>query len=55
MPISWDELPRLKSRAQWTIVTAREYISFQKVDPWSKYWTSRQTLTRPMKKLGYDK
>ena len=53
MPVSWDQLMSLKSGAQWTISTAREYLSFQKDDPWSAYWSSRQTLTAAMKKLGY--
>ncbi|MFL6663511.1 MAG: DNA ligase D, partial [Rhizobacter sp.] len=53
MPVSWDQLMSLKSGAQWTISTAREYLSFQKDDPWAAYWSSRQTLTAAMKKLGY--
>ena len=27
MPVAWDELAKLKSGAQWTIATAREYLS----------------------------
>lgn len=53
MPISWEDVPGLKSGAQWTIATAREYVSFQKVDPWAEYWKSRQTLTVAIKKLGH--
>jgi len=53
MPVSWEQLPSLKSGAQWTIATAREYLSFQKADPWADYWTSRQSLTAAMKALGY--
>ena len=52
MPLSWDQLPALKSGAQWTIATAREYLSFQTSDPWAEYWTARQTLTLAMKVLG---
>ena len=52
MPLSWDQLPALKSGAQWTIATAREYLSFQTSDPWKEYWTARQTLTRATKVLG---
>ena len=54
MPIDWDQLASLKSAAQWTIATAREHLSFQKSDPWAAYWTSKQTLTAPMKKLGFQ-
>jgi bifunctional non-homologous end joining protein LigD len=53
MPVSWDQLGALKSGAQWTITTAREYLSFQKDDPWADYWTARQTLTAAMKALGF--
>ena len=35
MPISWDKLKELKSGSQWTIATAREYLSFQENDPWA--------------------
>ena len=53
MPISWDEVPDLKRGEQWTITTAREYVSFQKVDLWAMYWKSKQTLTGAMNKFGY--
>ena len=52
-PVSWDKLKQLKSGSQWTIATAREYLSFQQDDPWADYWSSKQTLTEPMKALGY--
>ncbi len=51
MPVSWDDLAGLKSGAQWTIATAREYLSFQKTDPWEDYWKSRQTLSAALKRL----
>jgi bifunctional non-homologous end joining protein LigD len=53
MPISWDQLTGLKNGAQWTIATAREYLSFQQSDPWTDYWNSKQTLTAAMKALGF--
>jgi bifunctional non-homologous end joining protein LigD len=52
MPVSWDQLPSLKSGAQWSIASARDYLSFQKADPWAGYWKSKQTLTAAMKRLG---
>ncbi|XQM37917.1 hypothetical protein DFLDMN_004801 [Cupriavidus sp. H19C3] len=52
MPITWDELSYVKSGDAWTIRTAREYLSFQSGDPWKDYWSVRQTLSRPSKKLG---
>ena len=53
MPVGWEQLMALKSGSQWTIATAREYLSFEQVDPWSGFWTSRQTLTVAIKTLGY--
>ena len=53
MPVSWERLPTLKSAAQWTIASAREYLSFEKDDPWAAYWKSRQSLTRAMQALAY--
>jgi bifunctional non-homologous end joining protein LigD len=52
MPISWEQLAAVKSGAQWSVATAREYLSFQKLDPWAAYWTTRQTLTAAKKTLG---
>lgn len=53
MPVSWDDLTKLKSGAHWTIATAREHLSFQSTDPWTGYWKKRQTLTAAMKTLGF--
>ena len=33
------------------VATAREYLSFEKVDPWAEYAKSRQTLTAARNKL----
>ncbi|MGM9487044.1 DNA ligase D [Ideonella sp. YS5] len=52
MPVHWEQLPELKSGAQWTIATAREYLSFQSEDPWAGYWKKRQQVTKGMKALG---
>ncbi|WP_280151158.1 DNA ligase D [Piscinibacter sp. XHJ-5] len=51
MPVAWDEIQSLKSGAQWTIATAREHLSFRKVDPWRDYWRERQLLTAAVKQL----
>ena len=53
IPVSWGQLASLKSGAQWTIRTAREYLSFQADDPWAQFWATRQTLSKPMKALGF--
>ena len=54
MPVSWDELSKLKSGAQWSITTTREHLSFQTEDPWAGDWRNRQTLTAAMKTLGFE-
>jgi bifunctional non-homologous end joining protein LigD len=51
MPVSWEQLGELKSGAQWTVQTAREYLSFQSGDPWSGYWTAAQSLERAIERL----
>ncbi len=53
MPVSWEQLGSLKGGAQWTITTAREYLSFEQSDPWSGYWSSAQSLAAAMKTLGF--
>ena len=54
MPVAWDDLMSLRGSAQWTVATAREHLSFERNDPWAEYFTTRQSLVRPMKILGYD-
>jgi bifunctional non-homologous end joining protein LigD len=53
MPVAWEQLPALKGAAQWTIATAREYLSFEHADPWAGYWSCRQTLGSAMKTLAW--
>jgi len=53
MPVTWYQLMQLKVGAQWTIATAREYVSFEKMAPWMGYWVSRQTLNYAIEALGY--
>jgi bifunctional non-homologous end joining protein LigD len=52
MPVGWEQLGELKASAQWTVATAREYVSFQSVDPWAGYWKKRQTLAAGRKVLA---
>jgi bifunctional non-homologous end joining protein LigD len=54
VPLAWDELPKVKSGAQWSIRTARERLSFLREDPWAAYWKSGQRLTAAMKRLGFE-
>jgi len=53
MPVAWEQLSAIKGGAQWTIATAREYLSFQKTDPWAAYPSTKQSLAAPMKRLGF--
>ncbi|MGM9484053.1 DNA ligase D [Roseateles sp. NT4] len=46
MPVAWDQLAEVKGGAQWTVKTARDHLSLQKVDPWADFWKSRQTVKR---------
>jgi bifunctional non-homologous end joining protein LigD len=52
IPLAWDGIHSLKSGAQWTVATAREFLSFQKDDPWADYWSAKQTLKEATKALG---
>ncbi|GJH39314.1 DNA ligase D [Paraburkholderia hospita] len=51
VPVSWEQLSELKSGAQWTVQTAREYLSFQSQDPWAAYWTTAQSLASAIRRL----
>ena len=51
MPLSWEQLSELKSAAQWTVQTAREYLSFQQQDPWADYGSAAQSLASAIKLL----
>ena len=55
IPVSWDDLAKLKSGAQWNVRTAREHLSFQTTDPWVAYWKTRQPLAEAMKRLGFKR
>jgi bifunctional non-homologous end joining protein LigD len=52
MPIAWDDLASLKRSDQWSVRTAREHLSFQRVDPWAEYARCKQTLVAALKTLG---
>jgi bifunctional non-homologous end joining protein LigD len=54
MPITWDDLPKVKGGDHWTIATAREHLSFAAADPWAGYWSARQTITKAMRILGHE-
>ena len=55
MPVAWEDLGALKGGAQWNVATAREYLSFERLDPWADFFGKKQTLTTAMKVLGLAK
>jgi bifunctional non-homologous end joining protein LigD len=54
VPCAWDELPALTGGAHWTIVNAHERLE-PGDDPWADYAKTKQTLTKAMKALGFER
>jgi len=54
IPCAWDELPELSGGAHWTIANAHERVESGE-DPWAGYATTKQTLTKAMKALGFTR
>jgi bifunctional non-homologous end joining protein LigD len=52
VPVRWDELPKLKSGAHWTVGTVHERLDAGNA-PWSDYEASRSALAPAMRKLGF--
>jgi len=52
MTLAWDDLPSVKSGAQWTIRNALDHLSLRGADPWAGYARSRQSLDGALKKLA---
>jgi bifunctional non-homologous end joining protein LigD len=50
VPITWDELKKVKSGDQWTIANAQTRLDAGN-DPWADY--KPQALAAAMKKLGF--
>jgi len=46
MPISWEELGKLKSADQFTVETAAGYLKRRKADPWREFDKSRVDLRK---------
>jgi bifunctional non-homologous end joining protein LigD len=51
VPVAWDELPRIKSGAQWTIETVQDRLDVGNT-PWDTY--RPQALKRAMAAIGFD-
>lgn len=52
VPISWDEVEKIKSAAHWHVHNIHERLDVGN-RPWDDYPTSAKTLTAAMKILGY--
>ncbi|MBK0394688.1 DNA ligase D [Ramlibacter algicola] len=53
VPVRWDELPRLKSGAEWTVATVHERLD-EGNEPWAGYAASAISPTAAMRKLGFE-
>jgi len=54
VPVAWEELPHLKSSQQWHIRNLDAKIAQERLDCWSHYSKTRQTLSKAMKKIDFD-
>jgi bifunctional non-homologous end joining protein LigD len=50
MPISWEELGKLKAASQFTVETARKYLTSRRSDPWQAFDRSRIDLRKRLKR-----
>ncbi|MBW8846752.1 MAG: non-homologous end-joining DNA ligase [Burkholderiales bacterium] len=53
MPLAWDDLAALEGAAQWHIANALDHLASRPADPWADLGAHKQSLTTPMKALGY--
>jgi bifunctional non-homologous end joining protein LigD len=53
MPLPWEALAALESSAQWTVANAGAALARRGDEPWADAGTARQSLVRPMQRLGY--
>jgi bifunctional non-homologous end joining protein LigD len=53
MPLSWEQLMEVKGGDQWSIATAREYVSFWRTDPWGGFFSCAQALDEGMEALNF--
>jgi bifunctional non-homologous end joining protein LigD len=54
IPCAWDELKDLRGGDHWTIANAHERLEGRD-DPWAAYASTKQTLTKAMKALGFTR
>ncbi|PLC53895.1 DNA ligase D [Pollutimonas nitritireducens] len=52
VPISWDEVEKIKSSAHWHVRNIHERLDAGNT-PWNEYQASAKTLTAAMKTLGF--
>jgi bifunctional non-homologous end joining protein LigD len=49
LPISWDELPKIKSSAFFTLEKTLDLLSERKVDPWAEFFEASRQKIRLLK------
>ncbi|MES2938354.1 MAG: DNA ligase D [Pseudomonadota bacterium] len=54
VPVRWDELPKIKGGAHWTVQTVHDRLDEGNA-PWADYEGSRAGLAAAMKKLGFER
>lgn len=52
VPISWSELPRIETGAQWTVLNAGQRLA-EGNKPWANYSKDAKSLKATMKKLAF--
>jgi bifunctional non-homologous end joining protein LigD len=52
VPVRWDELPRLRSGAHWTVASVSSRVAEGNA-PWADYERSRNALAAAMQALGF--
>ncbi len=46
VPVTWEELARIRDPARFTVPTVLARLRRRRRDPWGDYWTTRQRLTK---------
>ena len=50
-PLAWDELDTADPRRRFTLEAVVKRVQGLRNDPWKAYWTTRQRITAPMRKM----
>lgn len=53
MPLAWEALEAISGSAHWSVADAAAHLAARRDDPWAGIDAARQSLTAPMRRLGY--